>query len=66
MPVRIAEKKALVSILLLAAGLYAIITVKLVPAPVHVSEKGIALALAAIVLLIAAVRLFKGAVKQAD
>ena len=58
MPVEFSEKKLLTTILLLVAGLYLFFTSMLVPAPIYVSEKGILVAVAALLLIRAGIKMF--------
>ena len=65
MPVRISEKKLFLAFLLFAISLSILITVKLLVAPVSVSEKGLLMAVTAIALVVFGVKLIKNAIHKA-
>jgi hypothetical protein len=61
MPVKVSEKKLFLSLVLFISGLALLWRVKLFPAPVHISEKGVAVALFSLLMIYISIRLYKRA-----
>ena len=61
MRIRVSEKKLFLSLVLLIAGLALLWRVKLFHAPVRISEKGLAVALFALLMIYLSHRLYKRA-----
>jgi hypothetical protein len=59
MPVKVSEKKLILSLLFLAGAIILILNANLYNKPVHISEKGIAFVSAGIMLLAISVRLLR-------
>jgi hypothetical protein len=61
MPVKVSEKKFFLSLVLFISGLALLWRVKLFAPPVHISEKGVAVALFSLLMIYLSIRLYKRA-----
>ena len=61
---KISEKRLFLSVIFFAAGLYLLLTTKLTAAPVTFSEAGLVLMFAALVFILAGLRLASRAVQK--